>query len=173
VERSSCCNGLTVIRTRRPGDFKAPWWRREIAARGRMEAGIHLQHPGIKISKSAKKLSYELDLDVETYESHHVTIIFEADYLPSEVKVFADGPSESPHRYKDGSLCMWRRKDPPELRWLPKHGLVALIEMTRRHLFREAWWRETGGWDGGEWLGPETHPGEEDEEIMDKIGGAS
>jgi len=132
-----------------------------------MEAGIHSRYPGIKISKSANRLCYELDLDVETYEPRHVTIIFEADYLPSGVKVFVNGPPNSPHRYKDGNLCMWRRKDPPELRWLPKHGLVALIEMTRRHLFREAWWRETG-----EWLGPETHPGEEEEGAL-KVDGTS
>lgn len=138
-----------------------------------MEAGIHSRYSDIKVSKSAKQLSYELEIDLETYEARHVTIVFKTGYLPEGVQVFADGPSESPHRYKDDSLCMWRRKDPPELRWLPEHGLVALIEMTRRHLFREAWWRETGGWDGGEWLGPQTHPGEEDEEIMDKVNDTS
>jgi hypothetical protein len=138
-----------------------------------MEAGIHSRYPTIKVYKSAKKLSYELDVDVETYEPRRVTVVFEADRLRVEVRVFADGPSESPHRYKGNTLCMWHQKDPPELRWLPEHGLVALIEMTRRHLFREAWWRETGGWDGGEWLGPETHPGDEDEEAGDKVEGAS
>lgn len=135
-----------------------------------MEAGIRSRYPDIQVFfKNARKLSYELLLDVDTYEPRRVTIVFEAGHLPEEVQVFADGPSESPHRYKGNSLCMWRKKDPPELRWLPEHGLVALIEMMRRHLFREAWWRETGGWDGGEWLGPETHPGEEDEEIVDKV----
>lgn len=133
-----------------------------------MEAGIHSRYPDIRISKNANRLSYELNLEVDTYEPRHVTIFFEAGYLPEEVRVFADGLSESPHRYKGNSLCMWRKKDPPELKWLPEHGLVALIEITRRHLFREAWWRETGGWEGGEWLGPETHPGEEDEEILDE-----
>ena len=110
-----------------------------------MEAGIHSRYSDIKVSKSAKQLSYELEIDLETYEARHVTIVFKTGYLPEGVQVFADGPSESPHRYKDDSLCMWRRKDPPELRWLPEHGLVALIEMTRRHLFREAWWRKPGG----------------------------
>ncbi len=155
-----------MIRTRRLGDLKAPWWRRDVAARGRMEAGIRSRYPGIRVSKSAKKLSYELELDVEAYEPRHVTIVFKAEYPPSGVIVFADGPSESPHRFKDNSLCIWRRKDPPDLKWLPKHGLVALIEMTRRHLFREAWCRETS-----EWLGPETHPGEDDEETVDKVDG--
>lgn len=61
---------------------------------------------------------------------------------------------------KDG----WDPSDPPELRWLPEHRLVGLIEMARLHLFREEYWRRTGGWDGGEWLGPEIHPGEEEAE---------
>ncbi len=158
-----------MIRTRGAGDLKAPWWRRDVASRGRMSSGIRSRYPGIKISETAKRLSYELELDVETYEPRRITIVFEADYLPKAVQVFADGPLDSPHRYKGNSLCMWRPEDPPELRWLPEHGLVALIEMTRQHLFREAGWRETGGWGGGEWLGPETHPGKDDEASSDKV----
>ncbi len=65
---------------------------------------------------------------------------------------------------------MWYPKDPPELRWLPEHRLVGLIEVARRHLFREAWWRQTGGEEGGEWLGPEIHPGEQNED-PDRIDG--
>lgn len=156
-----------MIRTRRPGNLNAPWWLRDVAARGRIEAGIRTRYPEINISRSAKKISYELDLEVETYEARRVTIIFRADYLPEGVQVFADGPEGSPHRFSGNSLCIWHRKDPPELRWLPEeHRLTGLIEMTRRHLFREAYWRETG-----EWLGPETHPGEEDEDISKKTGG--
>jgi hypothetical protein len=67
---------------------------------------------------------------------------------------------------------MWYPDDPPELRWLPEHQLVGLIEMTRRHLFREAWWRQTGGEEGGEWLGPENHPGEPNEDADRADGGA-
>lgn len=150
-----------MIRIRRPGNPRAPWWRRDVVARGRMAASIRIRYPEIKVSSSSRKLSYELDLEVETYEARRVTIIFDVDYLPEGVRIFADGPEDSPHRFDDNSLCIWRREDPPELRWLSdKHRLVGLIEMTRRHLFREAYWRETG-----EWLGPETHPGEEDEDI--------
>jgi hypothetical protein len=57
-----------------------------------MEASIHSRYPTIKVYKSAKKLSYELDVDVETYEPRRVTVVFEADRLPEEVRVFADGP---------------------------------------------------------------------------------
>lgn len=81
-----------------------------------MEASIRIRYPEIKVSNSSRKLSYELDLEVETYEARRVTIIFDADYLPEGVRVFADGPEDSPHRFSGNSLCIWRREDPPEIR---------------------------------------------------------
>lgn len=127
-----------------------------------MEAGIRSRYPGIEVSKTAKSLSYELELDLEVYEPRRIRIVFKAKEPASCVEVSADGPTESPHRYDERRLCMWYPADPPELRWLPEHRLVGLIEMARLHLFREEYWRRTGGQDGGEWLGPEIHPGEED-----------
>jgi hypothetical protein len=153
-----------VIRTCRPGNPRTAWWRRDVAARGRMEAGIRSRYPGIKVSKSAKRLTYELELDLEVYEPQRIKIVFKAEEPASFVEVFADGPTDSPHRYGERGLCMWHPADPPELRWLPEHGLVALIEMARLHLFREEYWRRTGGRNGGEWLGPEIHPGDEEAE---------
>lgn len=129
-----------------------------------MEAGIRSRYPEIQISKSAKSLIYKLDLDLEVYEPRRITIVFKANEPASFVEVFADGPTESSHRYGKNKLCMWYPADPPELRWLPEHRLVGLIEMARLHLFREEYWRRTGGWDGGEWVGPEIHPGEDEAE---------
>lgn len=162
-----------MIRSRGPGDLKAPWWRRDVAARGRMEASIRPRYPGIKIHKSEKRLFYELELDLEVYEPRRVRIVFKAKEPASCVEVFADGPTESPHRYGERRLCMWYPADPPELRWLPEHRLVGLIEMARLHLFREEYWRRTGGWDGGEWLGPEVHPDEEEAEEATNEAGAA
>ncbi len=39
---------------------------------------------------------------------------------------------------------------PAKNRWVFDDGLVTLLGHIAAHLFREAWWRETG-----EWLGPE------------------
>jgi hypothetical protein len=77
---------------------------------------------------------------------------------PALTRVYADGPAESPHRYaphpKDPqrrtSLCIRYPADPPELRWVPADGLLTLIELTRVHLFKEAYYRETGEWLGAE-----------------------
>jgi hypothetical protein len=69
---------------------------------------------------------------------------------PEVPRVFSDGPSDSPHRYDDGTLCMWYPRDPAELRWTRRDGTAALIGSIILHLLREQWWRETG-----EWAGPE------------------
>jgi hypothetical protein len=49
---------------------------------------------------------------------------------------------------------MWYPQDPDAHRWVFEDGLLVLLGLIAAHLFREAWWRETG-----EWLGPEAgHP---------------
>ena len=83
------------------------------------------------------------------YESRDVEIQFK-DWSRSP-RIVVDGPS-SPHRYKTNgdSLCIWHPQDPADQRWVFEDSLLALLNHIQAHLFREAWWRETG-----EWLGPE------------------
>lgn len=90
-----------------------------------------------------------LSLDVPGYESRRLRIAFDRKHREVP-RVFAGGPTRSKHRYKDESLCMWFPNDPEELRWVRSDGLVALIGHSIAHLFREAWWRETGEWPGPE-----------------------
>ena len=52
-------------------------------------------------------------------------------------KVFVDGPKESPHRYSDGSLCMWYPQDPPEQKWVFDDGLLALLGFQRARTIDE------------------------------------
>lgn len=133
-----------------------PWWREDVGAVLRMQASLKARHHGIEKRRSRGSLTYVLDLEVPCYETRRVTIVFGARHTAAGARVFADGPARSRHRYDDGSLCMWHPDDPPELKWVPDRGLADLIEMARRHLFREAYWRETGIW-----LGPEVHLDEE------------
>lgn len=96
-------------------------------------------------------IEYRFCVDVPHYEQRHVTVRFEdGSKIP---KVTADGPTgrdASPHRYEGERLCIWDPKDPPSKKWVWDDGFTALIAHVTVHLFREAWWRETG-----EWLGPE------------------
>lgn len=65
-------------------------------------------------------------------------------------EVYTDGPSESPHRYSDGALCMWYPGDPAEQRWTRRDGPAALLGQVVAHVLREEWWRRTGEWPGDE-----------------------
>lgn len=92
---------------------------------------------------------YQLLVNVPHYEARHVQILFQRKN-PSVPLVSADGPVQSKHRFPSGELCMWHPDDPVENRWIFNDGFMALVGHIATHLFREAWWRETG-----EWLGPE------------------
>jgi hypothetical protein len=92
---------------------------------------------------------YRLTVTVPHYESRCVQILFQKD-SPKISRVSVDGPVDSKHRFPSGDLCMWYHEDPTENQWVFSDGLVALIGYIIAHLFREAWYRETG-----EWLGPE------------------
>jgi hypothetical protein len=85
-------------------------------------------------------------------------------------KIYVDGPTESPHRYSERRLCIWHPGDPPEQKWVFEDGLLMLINHIQAHLFREAWWRETGGDDGGEWLGPQVTHGPRKEDVTEEDG---
>lgn len=90
---------------------------------------------------------YKVTIEVPFYESRAVTIRFQSRKVPF---VTVDGPTGSPHRFDDGTLCMWFPGDPDGNVWTFDRGLLDLLDTIVGHLFREAWWRETG-----EWLGPE------------------
>lgn len=92
---------------------------------------------------------YRLTVNVPHYGARRVQILFRKDSakLP---RVTVDGPADSKHRFSSGDLCMWYYGDPAENQWSFEDGLVALLGYIVAHLFREAWYRETG-----EWLGPE------------------
>jgi hypothetical protein len=92
---------------------------------------------------------YQVSMTVPHYELRHVEVFF-SKRLPTLVAITADGPTDSPHRYNTHRLCIWYPDDPDEYRWVFEDGLLVLLGLIVAHLFREAWWRETG-----EWLGPE------------------
>jgi hypothetical protein len=112
--------------------------------------GIHAIQT--RISRSDRKhrggVQVELTLNVPGLPARHVRIAFAGTgAVPS---VYADGPAKSPHRYGDGSLCMWYPWDPETARWTRRDGAVALLGHITAHLLREEWWRKTGEWIGDE-----------------------
>ena len=105
----------------------------------------------------------EFKLTVPGLPARHVRIVFAGTgFAPS---VYADGPTDSRHRYSDGSLCMWYPHDPDDARWTRRDGAAALLGHITAHLLREEWWRKTG-----EWVGDEVSHDAEDNTDRTKIG---
>ena len=129
-------------------------WHTDIRARLRFERGVRARHPDLRCTTVGRGhgalVTYRLTVPVPEYEARSVTIELVNGYSPFGAKITVDGPTESPHRYSDESLCIWFPSDPEERKWVGDDGLGELIRQIAVHLFKEAYWRETG-----EWLGPE------------------
>ena len=138
---------------RQPG---RPWWETSWLEIGALERGLPDEYAAFQRCRIGNALVYQGSVQLEPFGcERRLTIIFPG--LPSRVRsiVMASGPVRSRHRfteYRPTSLCLWYAGDHESLRWTPRDGLVSLIDLTRVHLVREAWWRETGLW-----LGPEVH----------------
>jgi hypothetical protein len=142
---------------------RRPSWEQNHALRLRFERAAYSAYPALRRSTTGHRkyarVIYRVLVPVCDYEPRTIELHFRPTTPePALTRVYADGPAESPHRYaphyKDPlrrpSLCIWYPDDPPDLRWVPSDQLVTLIEMTRVHLFKEAFYRETGEWLGEE-----------------------
>lgn len=142
------------------GTPRRPWsWLEDTRRRGAIEASARRAMP-LHYSRRRRGKShvsvYKTTLEVPGYEPRNISIEFDHRY-PSSPEIFADGPSgreASPHRYPNRNrtcLCVWYPGDPDSAKWTPDDGLLLLLGMVAEHLFKEAWWRETGEWLGQEY----------------------
>ncbi len=136
-------------------------WLEDVARRYRLVAPAKAAIPSLRErrvqGRHAVTYVFTANIHVPNYEDRRVRIEFRP-WLHSSPKVFADGPTDSPHRYRyedDHSLCLWYPSDGSDRRWEPNDGLLHLLGLIEAHLFKEAYWRETG-----EWLGEEGPHGE-------------
>lgn len=144
-----------------------PSWEQNYGLRLRFERAAYTAYPLMGHSTTGHRkyarVVYRLLVPVYAYEPRTIEMHFRrTSPQPALTHVYADGSAHSPHRFsphkKDRlrrpALCIWHPDDTDEKRWVPRDGLLTLIEMTRVHLFKEAYYRETG-----EWLGEEApHP---------------
>lgn len=143
---------------RRPASPCRPAWFAGPAARLVFQHRIASTGLAVRAARppKAQRGGFALAVDVRHPDlpDQTVTIAF-GPGLPEIPRVFSDGPAQSPHRYSDGSLCMWYPGDPFERRWdRRRDGPIGLVGLILAHLMREEWWRRTG-----EWAGPEAeHP---------------
>jgi len=143
-----------------------PQWWVPFEAEARVRCG-----PDLKVTLHANKVVYRVCVDVlgrpgktpVTLTFYGVPPYYCYGLPPRDYPlVHADLGAESPHRLPGDALCLYKPVDPPERRWRAEHGLLALINLTRRHLFLEDGWRLTGGYGTGGrrkgvWAGDESH----------------
>ncbi len=139
---------------KRPTFPARPAWYTRPAARLAFQRHIVSAGLPARVVRAPKDLpgGFALAVDIQHPDlpAQTVTIAFGPGF-PEIPRVSSDGPAQSPHRYGDGSLCMWYPGDPPEQRWdRRRDGPVGLVGLILAHLMREEWWRLTG-----EWAGPE------------------
>jgi hypothetical protein len=133
---------------------KVTYWANDIRARLRFERGAREAFPDLAFTVTGRtfgaRVIYTLTVDVPHYERRRITMVIANAVSPYFIEVTADGPTESPHRYSTRKLCIWQPDSAPEERWVGEDGLLSLIDHTRVHLFKEAYWREMKIWAGRE-----------------------
>ena len=130
-----------------PNRNKGPWYGLTVM-RLMFQRGVKSQFPNLRGEGVKGGYEYRATVPVSCYETREVRIRFSG--MTDVPSVFTDGPQDSPHRYPNNSLCMWYPDDPIERRWVFEDGLLALMGLVMVHLFKEAWWQETGEWLGEE-----------------------
>lgn len=138
---------------RKKGKNTLKAWYNDLSVVADFERDAIEEYPSLvscnRMIGSRRWRQYILTVNLLEYDAREVKIKFNSDSkLPPRVTV--DGPCESAHRYKGGALCMWYPKDLDEKKWIFSDGLLELLVMIEFHLYREAWWRETGEWPGPE-----------------------
>jgi hypothetical protein len=131
-------------------------WYDDFRYRLHFEGAARTMFPSIRVTRTGKgkktgSIVYTLHVPVPEFnERRLIRITLWNDKRPTVRSLSADGPTTSPHRYGDGTLCMWYPKDGPERRWVAEDGLLRLIRCAQVHLFKEAFWRRYGEWPGPE-----------------------
>ncbi|MCD0443954.1 hypothetical protein LO763_09995 [Glycomyces sp. A-F 0318] len=135
--------------------WRHPHWFKRPANRIRFLQVLRLDWPGARIAAPRREFrggfAVQTRIEPVGVGQRTVDIVFPR-WQPEEPKVFVDGPADSPHRYRDGSLCIWFPYDPPEARWHRPDGPTALLGHVAAHLIKEEHHRRTGEWPGAEAL---------------------
>ena len=131
-------------------NYPGPWYGRFVD-RLRFEGPARCNVPGLrsKPRPQGRGWWYTLTVKPPGCPTTRVRIEFRLPFSHAP-QVVVDNPTDSPHRYSDGTLCMWYPHDPEKRRWTFADGLLQLIGLIQVHLIREHIWRETGDWPGEE-----------------------
>lgn len=122
--------------------YRHPTFFERPANRLRLVAELQTVGARVTVIKPGKRrrggFALQALLSPSGLQRRRVTIEFGPN-TPNCPVVYVAGP-DSPHRYADGSLCMWYPGDPPERRWTWHDGAAALAGHICAHLILEEWW---------------------------------
>ncbi len=121
-----------------PWRSRGPWYGR-FADRLRFEGDARRHVVGLHVPRRTRHggVRYRWSVTPPGCERRQVRIDFPIT-SSRHPRVYVDGPTDSPHRYDDGSLCMWYPRDPLERRWVFDDGLMALLAKSQRISSRSA-----------------------------------
>lgn len=131
-------------------------WLDDHVRRAQLEADARRSLPNLRYRRRQRRVgpidTWEATVIIDHSVHRKITLEFDRRW-PDMPHVYADGPTESPHRYPGRGrtmLCLWLPSDPPDRRWQVEDGLLALFGIAAHHLFKEHWWRASNEWLGEE-----------------------
>jgi hypothetical protein len=130
------------------------WWEQAPLELHALMKRMDDAYPKHEVVRVGRALLIRLEVELDTLHKRRRLVVI-CPGRPSRVRpiVMADGPTRSRHRFywaRPSSLCVYYAPDHEGLRWTLKDGLVTLVDLSRVHLIKEAWWRVTGEWEGYE-----------------------
>jgi len=130
------------------------WWEQAPLELAALTRGMVDAYPGHERGTVGRALLVRVEVTLDTMNrTRRLVLIFPDNPKRRRPIVMADGPTRSRHRFtwaRPTSLCLYYARDEAQLRWVPADGIVSLIDLSRLHLIKEAWWRATGEWTGYE-----------------------
>lgn len=140
-------------------------WYENIQLRGRFERGIRTAYPNVSITPGwrGRDVIYVVKAAIPEFDDREIEVLVKGKQAePFTVHVRSDSTTKLKHTFGpiEGSndererLCIWYPDDPVGQRWVWRDGLVALFNLSRVHLYKEAYYAKHEVW-----LGPEApHP---------------
>ena len=130
------------------------WWEQAPLELGLLMNGMDEAYPGHEVVRVGRALLVRLNVELDSLQKTRRLVVI-CPGRPSRVRpiVMAGGPKRSRHRFywsRPSSLCLYYAPDHEGLRWKLNDGLITLVDLSRVHLIKEAWWRVTGEWEGYE-----------------------
>jgi hypothetical protein len=117
------------------------WWK-DRRTRTTFERGASAIARFLRGKETSDGFEYRLFLPIEDLGAPQITIQFPSTE-PTIPKVYSPPLGGSPHRYPDGSMCLWYPNHPRSQRWEFDDGLYQLLLMAGAHLAREDLWRRS------------------------------